>query len=45
MTPYVYALCDGGRILGDAEAKKVSFGPQSVLTEAERYARPAALPG
>ncbi len=37
--PADYALCDGGRILGVAEAKKVSVGPQGVLTQAERYAK------
>jgi type I restriction enzyme, R subunit len=37
--PADYALCDGGRVLGVAEAKKVTRGPQGVLTQAERYSR------
>ena len=37
--PADYALCDGGRILGVAEAKKLTLGPQGVLTQAERYSR------
>ena len=39
--PADYALCAGGRILGIVEAKRVSLGPQNVLTQAERYARGA----
>jgi type I restriction enzyme, R subunit len=35
--PADYALCVGGRILGVVEAKKLSLGPQNVLTQAERY--------
>ena len=34
-----YALCAGGQILGVVEAKKLSLGPQEVLTQAERYSR------
>ncbi len=37
--PADYAFCVGGQILGIAEAKKVSLGPQNVLTQAERYSR------
>lgn len=37
--PADYALCIAGRILGVVEAKKLSLGPQNVLTQAERYAR------
>ncbi len=37
--PADYALCVGGKILGIVEAKKVTLGPQNVLTQAERYSR------
>jgi Type I site-specific restriction-modification system, R (restriction) subunit and related helicases len=37
--PADYALCQGSQILGVAEAKKLSLGPQNVLTQAERYSR------
>lgn len=37
--PADYALCVDGHIIGIIEAKKVSLGPQNVLTQAERYAR------
>jgi len=40
--PADYALCVGGRILGIVEAKKVTLGPQNVLTQAERYSRGVA---
>ena len=39
--PADYALCTGGRILGIIEAKKLSLGPQNVLTQAERYSKGA----
>src|SRR5713226_5072708 len=39
--PADYALAVGGRILGIVEAKKLSLGPQNVLTQAERYSRGA----
>lgn len=39
--PADYALCVGGRLLGIVEAKKLSLGPQNVLTQAERYSRGA----
>ncbi len=34
-----YALCVDGVILGVVEAKRVSLGPQNVLTQTERYSR------
>jgi type I restriction enzyme, R subunit len=37
--PADYALCDAGSILGVAEAKKLTIGPNGVLTQAERYSR------
>ena len=37
--PADYALCVDGQILGIVEAKKLSLGPQSVLTQAERYCK------
>jgi type I restriction enzyme, R subunit len=37
--PADYALCADGQILGIVEAKKVTLGPQNVLTQAERYAK------
>lgn len=37
--PADYALCVDGQILGIVEAKKLSLGPQNVLTQAERYSR------
>ena len=37
--PADYALCLQGSIVGIIEAKKLSLGPQNVLTQAERYAR------
>jgi type I restriction enzyme R subunit len=39
--PADYALVQGGRVLGVVEAKKVSLGPQNVLTQAERYSKGA----
>src|SRR5438552_319980 len=35
--PADYALCIGGEILGVVEAKKLTLGPQEVLSQAERY--------
>jgi type I restriction enzyme R subunit len=40
--PADYALCLEGRIVGVVEAKKVTLGPQNVLTQAERYAKGVA---
>jgi type I restriction enzyme R subunit len=37
--PADYALCDDGHVLGVVEAKKVTLGPQGVLTQAERYSQ------
>lgn len=37
--PADYALCDNGLILGVVEAKKLTLGPQGVLTQAERYSK------
>ncbi|HEY1684390.1 MAG TPA: DEAD/DEAH box helicase family protein [Tepidisphaeraceae bacterium] len=37
--PADYALCCDAQVLGVIEAKKLSLGPQNVLTQAERYAR------
>lgn len=37
--PADYALCVGGQIVGVVEAKKLTIGPQEVLTQAERYSR------
>ena len=39
--PADYGLCVDGRILGMVEAKKLTSGPQNVLTQAERYSRGA----
>jgi len=36
--PADYALCLDGKIVAVVEAKKLSLGPQNVLTQAERYA-------
>lgn len=37
--PADYALCVNGRVLAVVEAKKLTLGPQSVLTQAERYSK------
>lgn len=37
--PADYALCVDGRIIAVVEAKKITLGPQNVLTQAQRYAR------
>jgi type I restriction enzyme R subunit len=39
--PADYALCVSDQILGIVEAKKVTLGPQNVLTQAERYSKGA----
>ncbi len=41
--PADYALCDQGRILGIAEAKKVTLSTQEVLTQADRYSTGISL--
>ena len=40
--PADYALCLSGQIVGVVEAKKLTLGPQNVLTQAERYSRGVA---
>ncbi len=37
--PADYALCVNGHILGVVEAKKLTLGPQNVLSQAERYSK------
>jgi type I restriction enzyme R subunit len=37
--PADYALVSNGRIVGIVEAKKLTLGPQNVLTQAQRYSR------
>jgi type I restriction enzyme R subunit len=37
--PADYALCVHGRIVSVVEAKKLTLGPQNVLTQAQRYSR------
>src|SRR6266852_4861565 len=37
--PADYALIVDGELLGVVEAKKVTLGPQNVLTQAERYSK------
>lgn len=37
--PADYALSADGRILGIVEAKKLTLGPQNVLSQAERYSK------
>jgi type I restriction enzyme R subunit len=39
--PADYALCFNEQILGVVEAKKLTLGPQNVLTQAERYSKGA----
>lgn len=40
--PADYALCVHRVLMGIVEAKKLTLGPQNVLTQAERYSRGAA---
>lgn len=40
--PADYALVVDGQVLGLVEAKKVTLGPQNVLTQAERYSKGVA---
>jgi type I restriction enzyme R subunit len=42
--PADYALCADGRIVGIVEAKKLTLGPQNVLSQAERYAKAIQQP-
>jgi type I restriction enzyme, R subunit len=37
--PADYALCVNGEIIGVVEAKRLTLGPQNVLTQAQRYSR------
>lgn len=37
--PADYALCLDGKVAGVVEAKKVTVGPQNVLTQADRYSQ------
>src|SRR2546422_6446543 len=37
--PADYALCMDGQIIGIVEAKKLTLGPQNVLSQAERYSK------
>jgi type I restriction enzyme R subunit len=37
--PADYALCLGGQVIGIVEAKKLTLGPQNVLSQAERYSK------
>src|SRR6266478_6652415 len=43
--PADYALCMDGQIIGIVEAKKLTLGPQNVLSQAERYSRGLKHPG
>jgi type I restriction enzyme R subunit len=43
--PADYALVVNGQLLGFIEAKKLTLGPQNVLSQAERYARGATTTG
>jgi type I restriction enzyme R subunit len=43
--PADYALCLGGQIVAILEAKKLTLGPQNVLSQAERYSKGIQQPG
>jgi len=43
--PADYALCANGQIIGIVEAKKLTLGPQNVLSQAERYSKGLKQPG
>src|SRR2546427_11136626 len=43
--PADYALCTDGQIIGIVEAKKLTLGPQNVLSQAERYSKGLKQPG
>src|SRR5712692_7044704 len=43
--PADYALCVDGQIIGILEAKKLTLGPQNVLSQAERYSKGLKQPG
>ena len=40
--PSFYALIVNGKVLGIVEAKKLTLGPQNVLTQVERYSKGVA---
>ena len=40
--PADYVLCVDGRVVAVVEAKKLTLGPQNVLTQAERYSQGVA---
>jgi type I restriction enzyme R subunit len=42
--PADYALCLSGHIVGIVEAKKLTLGPQNVLSQAERYSKGIVQP-
>lgn len=42
--PADYALVLGGQIIGVVEAKKLTLGPQNVLSQAERYSKGISQP-
>jgi type I restriction enzyme R subunit len=42
--PADYALCLGGQIVGFVEAKKLTLGPQNLLSQAERYSKGISQP-
>lgn len=42
--PADYALCLDGQIVGIVEAKKLTLGPQNVLSQAERYSKGISQP-
>ncbi len=42
--PADYALCLGGQIVAILEAKKLTLGPQNVLSQAERYSKGTEQP-
>src|SRR5882724_6873984 len=43
--PADYALCVNGQIIAIVEAKKLTLGPQNVLSQAERYSKGLKQPG
>ena len=43
--PADYSLCLGGQIVAILEAKKLTLGPQNVLSQAERYSKGIQQPG
>ena len=43
--PVDYAFCLGSLIVAILEAKKLTLGPQNVLSQAERYSKGIQQPG